>query len=202
MKPPARTPTRWRASTCPPACRRCARAGSPSVAAPGACRCSVRRSHDETMPKEAHKLAHFCSMCGPHFCSMRITRDVRDYAMPSMASMQAPHWKRAWPASGRSFARRFIAWSNSTAVVGTGLRRMPHSQQAPPMASTKENGRAWARPFSVIAGCRFRRRRTDRRTRWRGHASRRAWTTRRCVPGIAHRPGCRWPAPWPRAPRR
>ena len=36
--------------------------------------------HDETMPKEAHKLAHFCSMCGPHFCSMKITRDVRDNA--------------------------------------------------------------------------------------------------------------------------
>jgi phosphomethylpyrimidine synthase len=36
--------------------------------------------HDETLPKEAHKLAHFCSMCGPHFCSMRITQDVRDYA--------------------------------------------------------------------------------------------------------------------------
>ena len=36
--------------------------------------------HDETMPKEAHKQAHFCSMCGPHFCSMKITQDVRDYA--------------------------------------------------------------------------------------------------------------------------
>ncbi len=36
--------------------------------------------HDETMPKEAHKVAHFCSMCGPHFCSMKITQDVRDYA--------------------------------------------------------------------------------------------------------------------------
>jgi phosphomethylpyrimidine synthase len=32
------------------------------------------------MPKEAHKVAHFCSMCGPHFCSMKITQDVRDYA--------------------------------------------------------------------------------------------------------------------------
>ena len=32
------------------------------------------------MPKDAHKLAHFCSMCGPHFCSMKITQDVRDYA--------------------------------------------------------------------------------------------------------------------------
>jgi phosphomethylpyrimidine synthase len=36
--------------------------------------------HDETLPKEAHKVAHFCSMCGPHFCSMKITQDVRDYA--------------------------------------------------------------------------------------------------------------------------
>ena len=36
--------------------------------------------HDATMPKEAHKTAHFCSMCGPKFCSMRITQDVRDYA--------------------------------------------------------------------------------------------------------------------------
>lgn len=36
--------------------------------------------HDETMPKQAHKVAHFCSMCGPHFCSMKITQDVREYA--------------------------------------------------------------------------------------------------------------------------
>ncbi|MDU6671974.1 MAG: phosphomethylpyrimidine synthase, partial [Bradyrhizobium sp.] len=35
---------------------------------------------DETLPKEAHKVAHFCSMCGPKFCSMKITQDVRDYA--------------------------------------------------------------------------------------------------------------------------
>ncbi|PVV12991.1 MAG: phosphomethylpyrimidine synthase ThiC [gamma proteobacterium symbiont of Ctena orbiculata] len=36
--------------------------------------------HDETLPHQAHKVAHFCSMCGPHFCSMKITQDVRDYA--------------------------------------------------------------------------------------------------------------------------
>ena len=36
--------------------------------------------HDETLPQEGAKLAHFCSMCGPHFCSMRITQDVREYA--------------------------------------------------------------------------------------------------------------------------
>ncbi len=35
--------------------------------------------HDETLPKDSMKVAHFCSMCGPHFCSMKITQDVRDY---------------------------------------------------------------------------------------------------------------------------
>ena len=41
---------------------------------------TARSYHDETLPKEAHKVAHFCSMCGPKFCSMKITADVRDYA--------------------------------------------------------------------------------------------------------------------------
>jgi phosphomethylpyrimidine synthase len=36
--------------------------------------------HDETLPKESAKSAHFCSMCGPNFCSMKITQDIRDYA--------------------------------------------------------------------------------------------------------------------------
>jgi phosphomethylpyrimidine synthase len=40
----------------------------------------AREFHDATMPHESHKVAHFCSMCGPHFCSMKITQDVRDYA--------------------------------------------------------------------------------------------------------------------------
>jgi phosphomethylpyrimidine synthase len=40
----------------------------------------AREFHDETLPKESAKLAHFCSMCGPHFCSMKITQDVREYA--------------------------------------------------------------------------------------------------------------------------
>jgi phosphomethylpyrimidine synthase len=41
---------------------------------------TAREFHDETLPAEGAKLAHFCSMCGPHFCSMKITQDVRDYA--------------------------------------------------------------------------------------------------------------------------
>ena len=40
----------------------------------------AKEFHDETLPKDAHKSAHFCSMCGPKFCSMKITQDVRDYA--------------------------------------------------------------------------------------------------------------------------
>ena len=40
----------------------------------------ARAFHDETLPRQAHKVAHFCSMCGPHFCAMKITQDVRDYA--------------------------------------------------------------------------------------------------------------------------
>jgi phosphomethylpyrimidine synthase len=41
---------------------------------------TARRLHDETLPADAHKLAHFCSMCGPKFCSMEITQQLRDYA--------------------------------------------------------------------------------------------------------------------------
>jgi len=40
----------------------------------------AREYHDETLPKDSAKVAHFCSMCGPHFCSMKISQDVREYA--------------------------------------------------------------------------------------------------------------------------
>ena len=41
---------------------------------------TARSFHDQTLPAEGAKLAHFCSMCGPKFCSMKITQEVRDYA--------------------------------------------------------------------------------------------------------------------------
>jgi len=41
---------------------------------------TARTFHDETLPKEAHKVAHFCSMCGPKFCSMKISQEIRDAA--------------------------------------------------------------------------------------------------------------------------
>jgi phosphomethylpyrimidine synthase len=61
---------------------------------------TARAYHDETLPKEAHKTAHFCSMCGPKFCSMKITQDVRDYAAQieakekGMAEMSAKFHER------------------------------------------------------------------------------------------------------------
>jgi phosphomethylpyrimidine synthase len=44
----------------------------------------AREFHDETLPKDSAKVAHFCSMCGPHFCSMKITQEVRDFAAKGM----------------------------------------------------------------------------------------------------------------------
>jgi phosphomethylpyrimidine synthase len=49
----------------------------------------AREFHDETLPKDSAKVAHFCSMCGPHFCSMKITQDVRDYAAAQGVDEQA-----------------------------------------------------------------------------------------------------------------
>jgi phosphomethylpyrimidine synthase len=48
----------------------------------------AKEFHDETLPQEGAKLAHFCSMCGPHFCSMKISQDVREYAAEQGLSEQ------------------------------------------------------------------------------------------------------------------
>lgn len=48
----------------------------------------AREFHDETLPKDSAKVAHFCSMCGPHFCSMKITQDVREFAAKQGISEQ------------------------------------------------------------------------------------------------------------------
>ncbi len=50
---------------------------------------TAREFHDQTLPQESAKLAHFCSMCGPHFCSMKITEDVRKYAAEQGLAEQA-----------------------------------------------------------------------------------------------------------------
>jgi phosphomethylpyrimidine synthase len=64
----------------------------------------AREYHDETLPQEGAKLAHFCSMCGPHFCSMKITQDVRDYAAQKELDEHA-----ALSAGMKEKAQEFIA---------------------------------------------------------------------------------------------
>jgi phosphomethylpyrimidine synthase len=62
----------------------------------------AKEFHDETLPQEGAKLAHFCSMCGPHFCSMKITQDVRDYAQKGMQE-KSLEFRRA---GGEVYAKR------------------------------------------------------------------------------------------------
>src|SRR5205085_2755753 len=64
----------------------------------------AREYHDETLPQEGAKLAHFCSMCGPHFCSMKITQDVREYAAQKELNEQA-----ALEAGMKEKAAEFVA---------------------------------------------------------------------------------------------
>ena len=64
--------------------------------------------HDLTLPKEAHKVAHFCSMCGPKFCAMEITNDVREYAAKGMAEMS-----EKFKAGGGEIYKEEFATANS-----------------------------------------------------------------------------------------
>jgi phosphomethylpyrimidine synthase len=56
---------------------------------------TARSFHDETLPKEAHKVAHFCSMCGPKFCSMRISHDIRAEAQKEGLEAMAARFKES-----------------------------------------------------------------------------------------------------------
>ena len=62
--------------------------------------------HDETLPKDAAKHAHFCSMCGPHFCSMKITQDVRDYAKEKGVANAADALAQGMADKAREFRER------------------------------------------------------------------------------------------------
>ena len=65
---------------------------------------TAREFHDETLPQEGAKTAHFCSMCGPHFCSMRITEDVRRYAA-EQGVKEEDAVKRGLEAKAKEFAK-------------------------------------------------------------------------------------------------
>ncbi|MGA8079723.1 MAG: phosphomethylpyrimidine synthase ThiC [Xanthobacteraceae bacterium] len=64
--------------------------------------------HDETLPKEAHKVAHFCSMCGPKFCSMKITADVREYASGLTDNEKAALYPDAAQAGMDQMSKKFL----------------------------------------------------------------------------------------------
>ena len=69
---------------------------------------TARAYHDETLPADGAKVAHFCSMCGPKFCSMELTQQVRDYAaahdLTSVDALRRPACRRS-PTSSRRPAR-------------------------------------------------------------------------------------------------
>jgi len=69
---------------------------------------TARSYHDETLPKEAHKVAHFCSMCGPKFCSMKITADVRDYAAGLTDNEKAALYPEAAKQGMEQMSKKFL----------------------------------------------------------------------------------------------
>jgi phosphomethylpyrimidine synthase len=69
---------------------------------------TAREMHDETLPKEAHKVAHFCSMCGPKFCSMKITADVREYAAGLSDNEKAALYPEAAQAGMKEMSEKFV----------------------------------------------------------------------------------------------
>jgi phosphomethylpyrimidine synthase len=66
---------------------------------------TAREFHDETLPQEGAKTAHFCSMCGPHFCSMKITEDVRKYAA-EQGIAEAEALKQGMEAKAKEFVEK------------------------------------------------------------------------------------------------
>jgi len=66
--------------------------------------------HDRTLPKDAHKTAHFCSMCGPKFCAMEITNQVREYAANGMAEMS----EKFEAEGGKLYDESFVGGSGET----------------------------------------------------------------------------------------
>jgi phosphomethylpyrimidine synthase len=80
---------------------------------------TARDFHDETLPKDAHKVAHFCSMCGPKFCSMKITQDVRDYA----ATLNDPQMDLAKAQSGMAeMSEKFLSMGGHVYVAEEAVK--------------------------------------------------------------------------------
>ena len=81
---------------------------------------TARQFHDETLPKDAHKTAHFCSMCGPKFCSMKISQDIRD-SVRSQNDVEAGQIE----AGMAEMSRKFKDVGSEIYVSPTGEKREP-----------------------------------------------------------------------------
>ena len=111
----------------------------------------AKQFHDETLPQEGAKLAHFCSMCGPHFCSMKITQDVRDYAAEAGRVRAKRRCARAWrrrpwsscARAARSTPRR-DGWRAPGAAVSASLCHPTRPVPRFACGSARQRGRAAA----------------------------------------------------------
>jgi mono/diheme cytochrome c family protein len=92
---------------------------------------TARDFHDETLPAPAAKGAHFCSMCGPHFCSMKITQDVRDYAATHGLAPETP-----WPPGCARRRPRSASRARRFTWIRAGRRRMRRAARSGLVAMT------------------------------------------------------------------
>jgi hypothetical protein len=109
---------------------------------------TARDFHDQTLPKEAHKLAHFCSMCGPKFCSMKITQDVRDYAAGLSDNERAMLYPEAeYSGSGAASSSPVYGGGVAEGDGGDSLRSQHPPQSAartaPPRAGEQKAAALW-----------------------------------------------------------
>ena len=88
---------------------------------------TAQKYHDETLPKEAHKVAHFCSMCGPKFCSMKITADVREYAANLGANERAALGLDVAEAGMKEMSDKFNAMGQQVYVDADKATKAPHT---------------------------------------------------------------------------
>ena len=86
---------------------------------------TARDYHDQTLPKDAHKTAHFCSMCGPKFCSMKITQDVRDYAEGLSENEKAALYPDEAQAGMEDMSKKFAELGGKLYLSEDGTDREP-----------------------------------------------------------------------------
>jgi hypothetical protein len=91
---------------------------------------TARSYHDETLPKDSAKVAHFCSMCGPKFCSMKITQEVREYAANQRIEAVDVDVAKAWRSRPSASSRKAVSCTRKSDPIGGAYRpiasRPPH----------------------------------------------------------------------------